>query len=224
MTDIRIDTDIQGLDEAAVGEERKRLAKRLRTATEAVGRAVLLEPTRAITEQALGPRVARAWDWNLYPVAGAQAETSLKPAFFMFSKAPVIVRAHTEGATIRPKNGKRYLAIPTDNVPLGRGGRRLRPDELARQFGELIVVRAESGKLYLVGQGARGKRGKTHRFYRPGAYTARSRGLEEETFVLYELVRQVTLRQRFDLEPVFSKAREAFPTEIARALSTRSAR
>ena len=68
----------------------------------------------------------------------------------MFSKAPKIVDAFERAPTIRTVNGRKYLAIPTENVPrLGtRGHPRMTPDEVETYFNQdLKFAHADSGRL-----------------------------------------------------------------------------
>lgn len=96
----------------------------------------------------LGPKLANTWRGRRYPVSGA----SIDAAAFVFSKAPEIILAFDTAPTIHTVNGRRYLAIPTANVPLkalGRGhGRRMSPEEVELAFNQdLKFARTGKGRL-----------------------------------------------------------------------------
>ena len=95
----------------------------------------------------LGGKVANTWRGVTYPVGG---RVSLAPAAFVFSKAPKIVDAFERAPTIRTVNGKKYLAIPTANVPRTgtRGHPRMTPAEVETAFNQdLKFRRAGNGRL-----------------------------------------------------------------------------
>jgi hypothetical protein len=95
----------------------------------------------------LGGKVGNTWRGVTYPVGG---RASLSPAAFVFSKAPKIVDAFERAPTIRTINGKKYLAIPTANVPrLGtRGHPRMTPAEVETAFNQdLKFARTGNGRL-----------------------------------------------------------------------------
>lgn len=127
---------------------------------EDVARAV----TRAVTETAvnmkdlwrqqivqagLGPRLARAVRHKVFP----ERENSVDAAALVFARkgrteqqkgAAGILSAYVDGATIVPGAGKRFLAIPTDDVPKQRRGNRLTPAEVEARFGRpLIAIRPD---------------------------------------------------------------------------------
>jgi hypothetical protein len=67
-----------------------------------------------------GSGIANAWRGRVYPASGK----SLRPAGLVWTKTPTIIDAFERGATIRPKGGQKFLAIPTGfNAARGRRGR-----------------------------------------------------------------------------------------------------
>lgn len=95
----------------------------------------------------LGAKVANTWRGATYPTGG---RVSLSPAAFVFSKAPKIVDAFDRAPVIRTVNGKKYLAIPTANVPRAgtRGHPRMTPAEVETYFNQdLKFARAGNGRL-----------------------------------------------------------------------------
>lgn len=104
-----------------------------------------------ITASGMGGRLANTWRGRRYPVGGV----SLGASAFVFSKAPEIVDAFDRAPVIRPVNGARYLAIPTENVPRSKNGagrrggsRRMTPFEVETYFNQdLKFARAPQGRL-----------------------------------------------------------------------------
>ncbi|MGI4880456.1 MAG: DUF6441 family protein [Janthinobacterium lividum] len=96
----------------------------------------------------LGSRLANTWRGNTYPEAGA----SLDPAAYIWSNAPNIVASFATGATILPLNGRKYLWIPTKNVPATRQRRSSShaagPAEVQEVFKQpLIMIPGRSGHM-----------------------------------------------------------------------------
>ena len=162
---------------------------------------------RADTAQGLGPRVAKAWRSDVYPKRGA----SLSPSIVWYSKAPHIIRAFSEGATIRSRDGF-WLAIPTENAPqtgrsFGSSGRLRRARKYAiteaeRRFGRLRYVPVRGKRLaLLVADGLRKRKGKRGG-YAKASDAARKRGDFEDGVVLFVLVPQVTLPKNIDPEAI----------------------
>jgi hypothetical protein len=82
-------------------------------------------------------------------LSGGKASAS--PAVFLYSKAPLIVNAFTEGATITHHDGL-WLAIPTENVPnvsKGRGRHKASPAEVEVIFNQDLIVRPGRGRQLL---------------------------------------------------------------------------
>lgn len=92
----------------------------------------------------LGERLANSVRSETYP----KGQNSIDAAALVWTKAPKIIGAYAEGATIRPVNGARYLWIPTDDVPKKRQGQRLTPNEVEARFGrDLVVIEPGSHRL-----------------------------------------------------------------------------
>ncbi|MBM3552503.1 MAG: hypothetical protein FJX45_12230 [Alphaproteobacteria bacterium] len=124
---ITLEIDNRAISNAVEGE-RIELAKRVRLATENTGYEKLTEPLREMTREALNSRkMPTTWREKLYP---EEARHTLTPAFFVYSLVPQAMVAFEEGATITPIGGKKYLWIPTENVPRGKGGARFTPKKI----------------------------------------------------------------------------------------------
>jgi hypothetical protein len=184
--------------EAALEDERVALAKRLRLATEQAGRELLLLPARDITRSALhSSKLATTWRGRAFP---KEPRNTLSPAFFVSTRAPAIIFAHETGPAIRPLGGKRYLWIPTENVPRGRGGKPLGPGELGPKLGGFKFLPLRNGGLAAYAMAARAMK-RRHR--RSGGHAlgwkASDNKSNGERVIFYILKPQVRLRKRLDL-------------------------
>ena len=159
----------------------------------------------------LGPRLARTWRSQAYPRSGQ----SLGAAAMVFSKAPGVMRAFTEGAVIRSANGL-FLAIPTDAAPKrGTGGKRISPSNFPEhRFGRLRFVYRRGAPSLLVVDDLRGRTGKRGGFARAGQ-RAIARG-QTTTVVMFILVPQVRIRKRVDLDGAARRWIEQLPGLILR--------
>jgi hypothetical protein len=99
----------------------------------------------------MGARLANTWQGRRYP----NARASMDAAAFVFSKAPEIVDAFDRAPVIHTVNGRRFLAIPTANVPRAAAGigvrgstHRMSPAEVETYFNQdLKFARAGNGRL-----------------------------------------------------------------------------
>lgn len=95
---------------------------RQRAAAAAAITAAVVQATEGLKEElradvaraGLGQRLAHTWRSQVYPARGG----SLGPAGLVWSKAPLIIRAFSEGVPIVARN-RRFLAIPTSAAPPG---------------------------------------------------------------------------------------------------------
>jgi hypothetical protein len=162
---------------------------------------------RADTAAALGSRVGNAWRSRVYPRRGA----SLQPSITWWTNAPHIIRAFSEGATIRSDDGF-WLAIPTQNAPqagrsFGSSGRLRRArkhaiTEAERRFGRLRYVAVPGRRLaLLVADGVRRRRGRRGGFARASESALRRRNFENGV-VMFVLVPEVRLTRRINPQGV----------------------
>lgn len=168
-----------------------------------------------INSAGMGPRLANTWRDEVYPRRGQ----SLNPAALIFTKAPLIIRAFNEGATITAVN-KQYLAIPTDAVPknvtIAAPGdqfrrRRVTPQRLEQALGIKLrfVPRPGKGGLLVLDNARLTKKG----LARQASKTAIVKG-RVATVVMFILVPQVKLSKRFDVEKVEAQAEAELETEF----------
>ena len=141
--------------------------------------------------------LANAWRSELYP----RGRGSLNAAGRVWSKVPKIVAGHDQGTTISAK-GRRFLAIPSDNVPNRGGfrGARLTPKNWPARLGELQFVVTRTGHRLLIAQRRKvyspfGQ----HTGYRKASEKALRTGADVEAVVMFFLVPVVKLRKRFDV-------------------------
>ncbi len=205
-------------------EQRVALARRLRGATDKATREIVLEPLRAQTRGALRSRkLPTAWRSRTYPESASSA--SLAPAGFVWTQTPDLILAFDQGATIVPVNGARFLWIPTENAPVGRGGARANPHELARRIGAFGYAQGRNGTVVAYARVARrasrrrtkgaAKAPPKSRFVKPTRTDIANDRVEKVAF--FVLVKQVTLRKRLDIAGVVTRARTAFPAALAAA-------
>ena len=211
--DFTIDADIVenlSADIDATLEELAEAAMAAADAVEAWGKRELRADTRA----PLGDKVANAWRSRVWPNKGGQA--SMAPSIGWWSNAPHIVRAFTEGLTIRAGQGK-YLAIPTEHAPqtgrtFGNRGRRFATREAERRFKAVTsdgsVVKNTlryvkvPGKdvLLLVADKVRKRRGKRGGYARPSPTALRKK--DYESVVMFVLVPSVTMPRSVDPQAI----------------------
>jgi hypothetical protein len=128
----------------------------------------------------------------------------LDAASLIYSKAPQIIRAFDEGASIRARRG-RFLAIPTENAPKrGTDRKRISPSNFPEQrFGQLRLVPRKNGPSLLVVDGVSASFSRKTgdlRGFRKASDRARRAGAGLTTVVMFVLVPQVKLGKRLDVE------------------------
>jgi len=213
---------LEGPSEADVARlleaQRARLARRMRDGTARVTRENVLDPLRAQVKGALKSRkLPTAWRSRVYPTDATQ--DSLSPAGFVWSQAPQIMLAFDKGATIRPVNGARYLWIPTENVAVGRGGRRDDPKTTERKVGKFSFAPSKGGNVVAFARVVRRAGGQRRGPKFGKAPKGKKAAKPVEQIVFYVLVKQVTLRKRLDIGGVAERARPAFVSAIQEATS-----
>ena len=147
-----------------------------------------------ITSAGLGQRLANTWRGDVYP----KGQMSIKAAGLVYSRAPVIVGAHDQGATIRSKDGF-WLAIPLPAAGKGPRGKRMTPGLWEKLRGQRLRFIYRRGKpSLLVADNFRAKTGKRGGFAAASASAQKSgRGLT--TVPIFLLVPQAQLRKKFDI-------------------------
>lgn len=150
-----------------------------------------------ITGAGLGQRLANTWRGEVYP----KGQLSIKAAGLVYSRAPVVVGAHDQGATIRSKDGF-WLAIPLPAAGKGPRGKRMTPGLWEKLRGQRLRFIYRRGKPSLLvaenqraGQGQRGG-------FSVASSKAQASGRGLVTVPMFLLVPQVTLKKKFDIDRV----------------------
>lgn len=207
------------LEAAIKGDLHKFMRKQTEAAEIAVTAAVaeisanIKNDLRAQVQSAgLGPRLAKSWQAKVFP----KGKKSIEAAGWVYSKAPVIVRAFDEGVRIKSKNGF-FLAIPTTAAPKrGVGGKRISPSTFPEySLGRLRFVYRKNAPSLLVVDNLRASTGKRGGFRKASATTLRTgRGLT--TVVMFILVPQVKISKRLDYRSVVNRWQPQLPQAILR--------
>lgn len=186
---------------------------------EAVVTAATRDGTEALKEDwrdqirraGLGSRLALTVRGATYP----QGTASLDAVTWVWTKAPRLIDAYDRGPTIRPTDGRYYMAIPTKNVPRKGRGRRMTPLDVEVAFNQDLIVRpGRHGNLlafvdtafarYSRSQGRAYPRRKQ---IRPG---------KPKLVLMFTLVRQVRVRKRLDVQLLANRAADRWPGLLAR--------
>jgi hypothetical protein len=181
---------------------------------------------RNMTAAALkGRKLQNSWQSKDYTNSGYDA------AGFIYSKAPQIMKAFSEGAVIRA-HGHRFLAIKTENCPTkGTDGRAIRLDGMGGsnhgnwpedRYGPLRLVKRPGRVWLLVVDGVRiGKSGRVKRLTTRKATKTMGERVNlggSATVVMFVLVPQVTLKKLIDPNAVVKREAAKAPENILRNL------
>ncbi len=153
-----------------------------------------------VLSSGLGQGVANSWRAKFYP-----SGKSIRAAGYIYSKAPNIIAAFNDGATIKSAKGL-FLAVPTSAAPKrGSDGKRISPSNFPESsLGKLRFVYRPGKVSLLVVDDLRSKGGKRGGFAKASAASLRTgRGLT--SVVMFLLVPQVSLKKRFDIDSVTKK-------------------
>lgn len=147
----------------------------------------------------LGRRLANTWRAKRFP----EGRPSSSAAAFVWSKAPDIIDGFDRGPLIRTVNGRKYLAIPTENVPArrrGSGGKgsHMSPEQVEIAYNQdLHFAKTSNGRLiaYVEVIGAKNQRG-----FRPATPKRLAQGRKVAAVVMFILVPTVQMRKRLDVD------------------------
>lgn len=187
---------------ALSGDLNQMLADEVRIAEQAVTQSIReatdglkIELRNQITGAGLGQRLANTWRGEVYP----KGQMSIKAAGLVYSRAPVVVGAHGDGATIRSKDGF-WLAIPLPAAGNGPRGKRMTPGLWERLRGQRLRFIYRRGKpSLLVAENQRARQGKRGGFS-AASQKAQASGRGLVTVPMFLLVPQVTLKKKFDID------------------------
>ena len=162
----------------------------------------------------LGPRLAGTWRSRVFP------PTATKASGEVWTVAPLIIQGFDEGPTIVARNGSRWLAIPTANVPPrswgskapgGRPRRLMTPVEVEATFNrDLRMIQPPGSPVaYLIMDqlvAARSGRG-----FRQATPRRLAQGRAVQPVLMFVLVSQVTLAKRLDIAGAVAAVEADFP-------------
>ncbi len=162
-----------------------------------------------IEKAGLGKRLGRTWQAKTYPQSGQ----SLDPAGYVYSKAPLIMDSMIAPRNIVPTGGRKYLAIPTANVP--RKGRGLMsPEEVENAYNQDLVIRPAKNGRNLLGFvnviPARNKKG-----FRRASKSRLASGRPVKLVLMFVFVPLVRTKQRLQFEATAEKWAAQVPDLIA---------
>ena len=172
---------------------------------------------RQVTEAGMGQRLANTWRAELYP----KGRKSIKPAGFVFTRAPTIIRAFDQGAVIKSKHGF-WLAIPTPAAGTGARGKRMTPGLWEQMHGaRLRFIYRRGAPSLLVAENMRARiprssRGTARGGFAKGSASALRSGRGMTSVVMFILVPQVSLKKRLDVDGAAERWASALPELIVR--------
>jgi hypothetical protein len=231
---------------AILGDLRQVLAAELRAGERAAMQAVR-EETRAVQEElrrqvtdafsgnARG--IANAWRSQVFPRSGP----SLRPAGLVWTKVPSVIDAFERGALIRPKGGRKFLAIPTGfNRRGGRRGAKARvtPQQMVAS-GQAFLRPFKSGRGFVwclpLRAGAQTGRRRRTRLIAGGVTEvgtgnrkgreAWARGMLQQGMVpMFLLLPQVALAKRLDVRGAAERGLRRLPGRFVLAWERESGR
>lgn len=211
MTDIKL---------ALTGNLKTHMEEEIRLSGRAIQRAVKettedlkLDLRAQTTAAGLGRRLGNSWRSNTWPGNGP----SMSAAGMVRTKAPLIMKAFTEGATIKSKDGN-WLAIPTENAPKrGTDRKRINPSNFPEQrFGPLRFVYRRGQPSLLVVDGVKiGRAGRVGRQLSNKGKTKSGRYKKGVlTVVMFVMVPQVSIAKKINMRRAEAKAQRNLPRNI----------
>lgn len=173
----------------------------------------------SVTGAGLGTRLANTWRGQRYP----KNRASIDAAAFVFSKAPDIIDAFDRGATIVPLNGKKYLAIPTDNVPgrqrgSGYHGTKMNPFDVETAFNQdLKFIKTRKGTLLAVIDAVKARSGSG---VRPVTRGRTRQGRAVQQVVMFIMIPAAHMPKKFDIDTIANKWAANVESLLAENLET----
>lgn len=169
-----------------------------------------------------GERLARTIRSAVYP----RAASSVDAATLVWTKAADIIDSMSRGATITARNGGRFLAIPTEDVPKKRQGNALSPEEVEDRFGRRLQFISpgdkgfwtpsirRNGVAFLVLKGLRIRKASGR--WRNATANEVKRGKETSSVVMFILVPRVTVKKTLDREEIARLAELRYPDLLSK--------
>ena len=174
---------------------------------------------RQVVGAGLGQRLAGTWRSQVFP------PTATKAAGAVWTVAPLIIQGFDEGATIIARNGSRWLAIPTANVPPRSWGSKAPGGHLRRLMTPVEVEAAFNRDLRMVQPPGRSVAylimdqlvaARSGRGFRQATSRRLAQGRSAQPILMFVLVPQVTLSKRLDIAGAVAAVEAEFPGMIER--------
>ncbi|MEZ0263029.1 MAG: DUF6441 family protein [Alphaproteobacteria bacterium] len=179
------------------------------------GKESLRDATRRVLK---GNKLPTSWQAKIF------GKESFNPAGLIYSKAPEIMRAFSEGATIKNPDGF-WLPVPTDNCPKSYNGKRVTPSNWPKEvYGPLTFIWIRSqGRGVLAAMDppnaktmAATRRILGRRQIRGGASATKLKDMTKR--IMFNLVPQVTLKKLLDPAALGKAAGDGIPAAISAEL------
>ncbi len=188
--------DMQALMDGIEGDLAEAASRAMRDTTYKA----LLELREQVTSAGMGQRLANTWRDRVFP----ERRRSMTPTGYIWSNAPDIIDAFSRGAQIVPLAGRRFLAIPTKNVPNARGRRgssnKMTPEQVENAFNQdLFFKRGKSGRVLAFINAIGGRNG---RGFRRATKGRTAQGRDAKPVLMFVMVPSVRLPKVLDLDAV----------------------
>ncbi|WP_372836568.1 DUF6441 family protein, partial [Puniceibacterium confluentis] len=203
MKATRIEAALVGNLEAYMAEELDLVKRAVTAGVRTSGTRLKNALRRDVVAGGLGSKLSKSWRQANFPKQGA----SLGAATTVETKAPKLIRAFNEGATIRSSEGF-FLALPTEDAPKkGVGGKRLTPENFPEhRFGPLRFVYRQGRASMLVVDNQRQRKGKRGGYALSRNKRALATSRDLMTVPMFILVPRVRLRRRLNVDAVSAAA------------------
>lgn len=179
----------------------------------------LRELREQVTGAGMGQRLANTWRDRVFP----EKRRSMTPTGYIWSNASDIIDAFSRGAQIVPLAGRRFLAIPTKNVPNARGRRgssgKMTPEQVENAFNQdLFFKRGRAGRVlaFINAVGARNGRG-----FRRAAKGRTAQGRDPKPVLMFVMVPSVRLPRVLDIDAVANRWAANFEARFTAGLGAK---
>ncbi|HAG53536.1 MAG TPA: hypothetical protein DCL21_07100 [Alphaproteobacteria bacterium] len=203
---------------ALKGDLEKIIEQKNRNVLRAVNRAVtkagneLKKEMIGQTQRArLGYGLSKSWKVNFYNKSDADKFTKA----LVYTKSPKIMEGFENAEIRKPTRGRKWIAIPSNNVPKAPGKKRYTPETWKKSFPVLYFAQDTKGKAYLVGQTIHKTNKRGNKVIRK---TNSRNESEAETVVYFFLVKQTRHTKKLNFEQASKKAQRKLKDYISQEL------
>lgn len=216
MGDFSFKVRVSGSFAGVFSEEFDELSAKNREALEGTSLFLKNRLRAQVAAAGLGKKLEKAWQSDVYPRRNVR---TLHPKALVYSKAPKLHMAYDTGGTIVAKNGARFLAIPTQNVPnLFSPRRKMTPEEVESSYNQdLIFEPYGSGrpggflvlKKVIEARNKRGWRKATKR-------RMEQKGREVQEVTMFFLIPSARLKKSLDIEGAIRESEADLVSRLTR--------